>query len=41
MRLFRQNQNGVWDDVIIKMENELINLVKNVYEVRKNSELIF
>lgn len=41
VRLFRQNQNGVWDDVIIKMENELINLVKNVYEVRKNSELIF
>jgi len=41
VRLFRQSQNGVWDDVIIKMENELINLVKNVYEVRKNAELIF
>jgi len=41
VRLFRQNQNGTWENVIEEVDKELTGLVQNIYEVRKKSELIF
>jgi ADP-heptose:LPS heptosyltransferase len=41
IRLFRQNQNNTWDNVIEEVDKELAGLVQNIYEVRKKSELIF
>jgi len=41
IRLFRQNQNNTWDNVIEEVDKELTGLVQNIYEVRKKSELIF
>lgn len=41
VRLFRQDQNGTWENVIEEVDKELTGLVQNIYEVRKKSELIF
>ena len=41
VRLFRQNENSTWDQVVEEVDRELKGLVQNIYEVRKKSELIF